>query len=1151
MLKRPFSPISLRLFLIVPLLLQIVVIVGLTAYISMQNGRRRINQLAIQLATTIGDRTKSEINQNLVVAPTLHKVYRASYKSGQIDFQDMLALERFLASQLQAQSLITGLSFTKPNGDFIGVEQIQNETQLLRLRNAQTAPNQHIYRLTPNGDRADFIAANAYDPRKTPWYTQTIQRYRQIWNPVYLDKKQLKTSLSRPVYNAQNELMGVFNIEVSLNQINSIFNELFADENIHFFVIDRKNYLVATSTQETLYQKNHRLRAGLSQSPLIQQVAYQLKETDYQKIFEQNTSHKNIRIQNQNYYIYTTPLNNLDLQWALVIILSKAQLGSHFNAIIIKTIILCIIALIITIILGTVSTRMIATPLLKLVDASQHIEESHLNDTLTIEPSWIRELEILRTAFLKMHLKIQTTLTQLNNRQEDLESYIEDQDNLFKAIYKNAGIGIGLTNLDGYIIDSNPALQKLLGYSGQELKKIHFSEYTHPDDLNSDTSQIAEIVAGTRDHFTIEKRYIRKDQNVVWARITLCSLRKNGQLEYTFCMTEDITDWKQSEAQNKAILSVLPDLILHVDYYGKYLNYYTLQDNNFIDMIPDNEQRKDHYLADFLPEDVVKRHLHFIQTAIVTDTLQCYEQEIEINGRLQFEEVRIAHSGNNDAVMIIRNITDRKRTELFLQQAMEAAQSANTAKSQFLANMSHELRTPLNAILGFTQVMARDDILSLEHQNYIQIINRSGEHLLGLINNILDLSKIEAGQMKLHPESFDLQRLVQNLTDLLSSKAEAKGIMFRCYVDEDVPVLLYGDVSKLRQVLINLLGNAIKFTNRGSVILRVRNETPEQTPAVLQFTITDTGQGIAESELSLLFQAFEQTGAGIKSQGGTGLGLAISQKFARLMGGEIYAKSTLGQGSTFYLSLLLPPGQADDVMVQESSLPVVGLAPDQPAYRILVVDDRWENSHLVDQLLTQVGFEVRTAANGEEGIAVWEKWQPHLIWMDMRMPVLDGYEATRRIKGTEQGRKTVVIALTASAFEEQRSQVLAAGCDDFVRKPFRESVLFEKMAQYLGVVYRYGETGITEMPDVGGVDVADIDLVELLRMMPLDWQSALLGATIAANSGQILDYCEDIPEEAIALREQIHYWLDEFRFDLLEELLLSLSPSPPGDELTS
>jgi PAS domain S-box-containing protein len=1140
MLKRSFSPISLRLFLIIPLLLQIVVIVGLTAYISVQNGRRMVNQLAKQLTMTIGDRTKSEISQNLIVPLTLQNVYRASYKSGQLDFQDRLGLERFFTGQLQSQALVTGLSFTTPAGDFIGVEQIRNETRHLRVRNAETAPNQHIYRLAPNGDRTDFIAANAYDPRITPWYTQTIQHYRQRWNPVYLDKKQLKTSLSRPVYNVQNDLAGVLNIEISLNQLNDVFNELFADGDTSFFVIDQDNYLVATSTQEALYQKNHRLRAGLSNSPLIRQVSHHLKNTNYQQLFENNTS-KSIRIQNQNYYIYTTPLDDLDLKWALVVILPKTQLGNHLNAMMTHTIILCIGALIIATIFSTLTTRMLAAPLLNLVGASQQIEQSNLKDTLTIEPSWIRELEILRTAFLKMHLKIQETVAQLNSRQEDLEAYIEDQNSLFRAIYENAGIGIGLTNLEGYIVESNPALQKLLGYDEDELKRLHFSEYTHPDDLDADTTQVTEIFAGKRDNFTMEKRYIRKDKSIVWSRMTLCSIRKNGQLEYTFCMTEDITDWKQSEAQNKAILSVLPDLILHVDYEGRYLNYYAMQDKDVLDIVTVSQQRLGHFIHEFLPQEVAQRHLYFIQQAISTQTLQCYEQEIEVNGKLQFEEVRIAHSGNNDAVMIIRNINDRKRTELFLQQAMEAAQAANTAKSQFLANMSHELRTPLNAILGFTQVMARDKQLSFEHQNHIHIINRSGEHLLGLINNILDLSKIEAGRITLQPESFDLHTLFQGLMDLLSTKAQAKGIILRCCLDEDVPVLLYGDVNKLRQVLINLLGNAIKFTNRGSVMLHVRNETPDATPATLQFTVTDTGQGIAESEISLLFRAFEQTGAGIQSQSGTGLGLAISQKFVMLMGGEIQVKSTLGQGSTFYFSLQLPPGRAEDVMVKESSLPVVGLAPEQPAYRILVVDDRWENSHLVDQLLTRVGFEVRTAANGEEGIAVWEAWQPHLIWMDMRMPVLDGYEATRRIKGTEQGQQTVVIALTASAFEEQRSQVLAAGCDDFVRKPFQEAVLFEKMAQYLGVVYVYGETGITEITEIGLGDREDVDLTELIRVMPAAWQSKTLEATIAANSSQILDYCEEIPAEAIALGEQIQHWLDEFRFDLLEDLLLTSS----------
>lgn len=323
------------------------------------------------------------------------------------------------------------------------------------------------------------------------------------------------------------------------------------------------------------------------------------------------------------------------------------------------------------------------------------------------------------------------------------------------------------------------------------------------------------------------------------------------------------------------------------------------------------------------------------------------------------------------------------------------------------------------------------------------------------------------------------------------------------------------------------------------MILHICNLTPGANPYHLQLTVSDTGAGIAREEMHALFQAFAQTESGLKSQSGTGLGLAISQKFIALMGGNLEVESTLGEGSRFFFTLALPPGDAADVVIATQSLPVVGLAPNQKTYRILVVDDRWENSHLVDKLLSSVGFEVRTASNGAEGIEVWQEWEPDLIWMDMRMPIMDGYEATTRIKATPQGRKTVVIALTASAFEEQRSQVLAAGCDDFVRKPFREAVLFDKMAEYLGVEYIYGETGATAEVQIG--EVATLaELQGYLLNMPRTWQEDLLTATMAANSNEILELCEHLPLEADPLRDTIQQWLDGFRFDAIESFLESV-----------
>ena len=375
---------------------------------------------------------------------------------------------------------------------------------------------------------------------------------------------------------------------------------------------------------------------------------------------------------------------------------------------------------------------------------------------------------------------------------------------------------------------------------------------------------------------------------------------------------------------------------------------------------------------------------------------------------------------------------ERFQVEKALKNAKEGAEGANRAKSVFLANMSHELRTPLNAILGFSQLMTRDKGLTAEQHENLKVIGRSGEHLLTLINDVLDMSKIEAGQIVLNEEDFNLYRLLDNLEEMLGLRAKDKGLRLILDLEPSVPQSIRTDESKLRQVLINLVGNAIKFTEEGGVALRVGFRKADSDTRLI-FEVEDSGPGIAAEEMKVLFDAFVQTASGQKQQEGTGLGLPISQQFVRLMGGELTASSEEGKGSVFRFDVRMGMAEAVEVPVEQPARRVVGLEPGQPVYRILVVEDVFESRKLLLNLLGLVGFDARGAENGQEGIAVWEKWEPNLIWMDMRMPVMDGYEATRRIKATPKGQDTVIVALTASAFEEQRSAVMSAGCDGFVR----------------------------------------------------------------------------------------------------------------------
>ncbi len=543
------------------------------------------------------------------------------------------------------------------------------------------------------------------------------------------------------------------------------------------------------------------------------------------------------------------------------------------------------------------------------------------------------------------------------------------------------------------------------------------------------------------------------------------------------------------------------------------------------------------------------------------DTAPIYRQECEItdkHGR-RLTILKNANPIRNERGQIVGGIESFiDVTELTA--ARREAEAASRAKGEFLANMSHELRTPLNAILGFVQLMQRSASFPAEHRRNLNVISQSGENLLELINDILDMSKIEAGQITLESSDFDLYAMLDGVLTLFIPRADKKGLWLKLERAPEVPQFIETDERKLRQVLINLLSNAIKFTETGGVTVRVWNmeygvgsmeygvrnmgaTTSSSSPPapysllptpdfLLHFEVEDTGMGIADEEMGTLFGAFTQTTSGKKSREGTGLGLAISRKFVQLMGGDLTVTSRLGQGSCFRFDIRARKTDATQITPPPRTRQVRQLRPGHPEYRILIADDQPENRMLLQQILGRAGFSIREAADGEEAVALAQTWRPHLIFMDIRMPVLNGYEATRRIKASPYGAEIIVVALTASALETDRAESLAAGCDDYLRKPIQIAEVFEALERHLHVEYLYAEP--EETPDAAS---AFILTSQALLALPVTWRERLRDAARRARSDVVLGLLEEIKAEHPDIAATLTRYVDEFQFDKIIALL--------------
>jgi len=470
-----------------------------------------------------------------------------------------------------------------------------------------------------------------------------------------------------------------------------------------------------------------------------------------------------------------------------------------------------------------------------------------------------------------------------------------------------------------------------------------------------------------------------------------------------------------------------------------------------------------------------------------------------------------------------------------LRTAKEAAESANRAKSTFLANMSHEIRTPMNAILGYAQLLERDQNLGDDQRQKIDIIHSSGSHLLTLINDILEMSKIEAGRATLVVEPFDLYALLRDVRWMFRELAEHKGLELAFEAAPDLPSALSGDAGKVRQVVINLLSNAVKFTMHGRISVRASSHATAPDRHLVAIAVEDTGPGIDQGHLSSIFDAFDQADSKIRTTG-TGLGLAISRNFARLMSGDLVVDSTPGKGSIFTFSFEAAPASMGAVQGRLAHPTPTGLAPNQPAWKVLIVDDVPTNRELLDELLLRLGFRTRVAADAEEAIRLHDEWDPDLVLMDVRMPGMSGLEAIRLLKA--RGAKASFIAVTASGLAQAEQESLDAGADAFVRKPYRESDLLAKIGERLGVRYVY-DRPVSPPTIEASLEARQSTLSQQLSALPPSLIHRLRQAAIEGRAKRLEVLADEARQHSEPVSAEILALARNFQYDVLVSALQS------------
>lgn len=1146
--------IPLQVVLIVPFLVQLVAFLGLIQYFAYTTSRSSVDELAHRLLANTSREISQEIEDYMIIPQEAMKVNQEALNQGLFDLNNLESFQDYFWQQIRLSPLLTSILFSNPQGESVSytklnsqelVDQAQKLTDeplykgifVWSKTNPSNPGKREYYAVDSTGQPTRKIYEFTVNDRDLAWYRYGQNAQDQSWSPIFVYRiiPTLGLYAVAPIRDKQGNFQGMFSSPLALSQLSTFLNELNFSESGQSFILERSGDLVATSTLETPFIKSEngepqRLQATQSQDPHTQAISLALQEHlgRLNKIQEVQTLA--LKINDENEFVQITPYQDeYGLDWLIVVSIPESDFAAAIKENNRRTLQLSAIALILAMTITTFTARIIAAPIKRLSDESIALAERHWKSSMGQE-SAIAEISLLSDSF--------------HRTAEQLQNALEESEEKFATIFRTSPDPIAIANLsDGKLIEANQRQLEFLEYSRDEVIGHTTLDLQLWGNL-SDREQFLQILQSEGRVSNLEVSIRGKSGAVKTALISaeLCQIQDKT---YLLVVTKDITERKRLELEIQASEQKLKRIFNSVSGAITYLQVYP--DRTWkVNQVSEGSE----IISGYCPHELISDPYLWISRIYPSDWQPLQEQVFadifaEEGGVYEYRiydksgKTRWISQANSstwdqeqqcwNVTIISLDISDRKQLELELQQAKEAAETANQAKSTFLANMSHELRTPLNAILGYPQLLINSPHLSDRDREFVQIIQDSGEYLLSLINQVLDISKIEAGHIAFEPKNFPLANLLENLKVMFASKAQKKGLALNINSPKHIPEILNTDETKLQQILVNMLNNAIKFTHKGSVTLKL--DISKNNSHRLLFQVIDTGVGIQPDELKNLFQAFVQTQSGKNSQEGTGLGLVISQKFVQLLGGELTVESELDQGTTFQFDIPIAQESSLCDLYATDSYEPVSLAPNQPQYRILVVDDNQINRQLLTTMLNNWGFEVAEAADGEEAIAQCQAWQPHLIFMDMRMPKLDGEKATQIIRQQMPDYPVVIIAVTASAFAENRSHILSLGCNDFIGKPFKPDRIIANLKQHLNAEF----VSISHVQDS---TPATFSLtVEQLRDLPQKWRTEFQEAMITGDIDYVLQLIIELEDNDPNLAHSLEALANAYEFEELYKLV--------------